>query len=136
MIRQHTRSLQTFAVLALAACASAGPGEPLPGPTPAAAGQPAATWPAGTRQHIDLWLHGFALLSPDTGRVPLFKRGYASRIAEIKGRGNVRTSLDVNRDRLSTHLAANRGLVNAQFRLITDTIRLDTRLFTRGRARR
>ena len=115
MIRQHARRLQTLAVLALAACASAGPGEPLPDPTPAVAGQPATTWPAGTRQHIDLWLHGFALLSPDTGRVPLFKRGYASRIAEIKGRANVQTSLDVNRDRLSTHLAANRTLVNAQF---------------------
>ncbi|MGQ0712462.1 MAG: hypothetical protein ACT4PJ_01890 [Gemmatimonadaceae bacterium] len=115
MARQYARSLQTVAALALAACASAGPGEPLPSPAPVAAGQPAVSWPTTTRQHVDLWLHGFALISPDTGRVPLFKRGYASRIAEVKSRGNVQTSLDVNRDRLSAHLATNRGLVNAQF---------------------
>jgi hypothetical protein len=115
MIRHHAGILQTLALLALAACASGGPGEPLPSPTPAVEGQAATTWPAGTRQHIDLWLHGFALLSPDTGRVPLFKRGYGSRIDEIKDRANVQTSLDVNHDRLRAHLAANRGLVNAQF---------------------
>lgn len=115
MLRHYSRHLQTLGALALAACASAGPGEPLPAPAPVVAGQPAVAWAPGTRQHVDLWLHGFALLSSDTGRVPLFKRGYAARIAEIKSRGNVRTSLDVNRDRLSAHLAANRGLVNAQF---------------------
>ena len=107
--------LQAFATLALAACASSGPGEPLPSPTPAVAGQAGVTWPVTTRAHIDLWLHGFALLSPDTGRVPMFKRGYASRIADAKARSNVQTSLDVNRDRLRTRYQTNRALLNAQF---------------------
>ena len=100
---------------ALAACASSGPGDPLPAPTPAVAGQAGVTWPINTRQHIDLWLHGFALIADDTGRVPMFKRGYASRIAENKSRSNVQTSLDVNRDRLRARYATNRELVNAQF---------------------
>ena len=115
MTRPYARTLQALTSLALAACASSGPGEPLPAPTPAVAGQPGVTWPVATRAHIDLWLHGFALISEDTGRVPLFKRGYATRIAEIKSRGSVQTSLDVNRDRLRARYATNRVLLNAQF---------------------
>ena len=55
----------TSCALALAACAS-GPGEPLPAPAPAAGAQAGVTWPVGTRAHMDLWLHGFALISDDT----------------------------------------------------------------------
>jgi hypothetical protein len=115
MTTRYSRILQAFTAVALAACASSGPGEPLQVPTPAVAGQPALTWPVSTRAHIDLWLHGFALISPDTGRVPMFKRGYASRIAESKSRSNVQTSLDVNRDRLRARYETNRALLNAQF---------------------
>ena len=115
MTRNHSRSLQALTALALAACASSGPGEPLPAPSPATGGQAGVTWPVGTRAHVDLWLHSFALISEDTGRVPMFKRGYATRIAEIKARSNVQTSLDVNRDRLRTRYATNRALLNAQF---------------------
>jgi hypothetical protein len=98
------QSLFPLAALALAACASSGPGEPLPAPTPVVASE-----------HIDLWLHGFAMISPDTGRVPMFKRGYAARIAEAKARGNINTSLDVNRERLQARYSANRSLLGAQF---------------------
>jgi hypothetical protein len=115
MNRLQARAFQALSVLSLAACASSGPGEPLPAPSAAVAGQAGVTWPVGTRAHIDLWLHGFALISEDTGRVPLFKRGYATRIAETKSRGNVQTSLDVNRDRLRARYSTNRGLLNAQF---------------------
>jgi len=115
MTRNCTRTLQALTVLAATACASSGPGEPLPSPTPAVAGQTGVTWPVSTRAHIDLWLHGFALISPDSGRVPMFKRGYATRIAESKSRGNVQTSLDVNRDRLRARYETNRALLNAQF---------------------
>jgi hypothetical protein len=115
MTTRYSRILPAFAALALAACASSGPGEPLQSPTPAVAGQPGVTWPVTTRAHIDLWLHGFALISADTGRVPMFKRGYASRIAENKSRSNVQTSLDVNRDRLRARYETNRALLNAQF---------------------
>jgi hypothetical protein len=115
MTTRYSRILPAFAALALAACASSGPGEPLPSPTPVVAGQTGVTWPISTRAHIDLWLHGFALISPDTGRVPMFKRGYAARIAESKSRSSVQTSLDVNRDRLRTRYETNRALLNAQF---------------------
>ena len=115
MTRNCTRTLQALTLLAATACASSGPGDPLPSPTPAVAGQTGVTWPVSTRAHIDLWLHGFALISPDSGRVPMFKRGYATRIAESKSRGNVQTSLDVNRDRLRARYETNRALLNAQF---------------------
>jgi hypothetical protein len=115
MNRLQTRAFQALKALALAACASSGPGEPLPAPSPAAGGQAGVTWPIGTRAHIDLWLHGFALISDDTGRVPMFKRGYAARIADIKARSNVQTSLDVNRERLRSRYSTNRVLLNGQF---------------------
>ena len=115
MTTRYSRTLQALIALALAACASSGPGDPLPAPTPVVAGQTGVKWPVTTRAHIDLWLHGFALISDDTGRVPMFKRGYAARIAENKSRGNVQTSLDVNRDRLRSRYATNRTLLNAQF---------------------
>jgi hypothetical protein len=115
MTRRYSSTLRALTTLALAACASAGPGEPLPAPAPAVAGQAGVTWPVGTRAHIDLWLHGFALISDDTGRVPMFKRGYAARIAESKSRSNVQTSLDVNRERLRARYSTNRALLNGQF---------------------
>ena len=115
MTRNCTRTLQALTLLAATACASSGPGEPLPSPAPAVAGQTGVTWPVSTRAHVDLWLHGFALISPDSGRVPMFKRGYATRIAESKSRGNMQTSLDVNRDRLRARYETNRALLNAQF---------------------
>jgi hypothetical protein len=115
MISNQRRTLKAFTLVALAACASGGPGEPLPAPAPAAGAQPGVTWPVGTRAHIDLWLHGFAVISDDTGRVPAFKRGYAARIADAKSRSTVRTSLDVNRDRLRARYLTNRSLLGAQF---------------------
>jgi hypothetical protein len=115
MTRRYSRTCQALTALSIAACASSGPGEPLPAPSPATAGQTGMTWPVGTRAHIDLWLHGFALMSEDTGRVPMFKRGYAARIADTKSRGNVHTSLDVNRDRLRARYSTNRVLLNGQF---------------------
>jgi hypothetical protein len=45
----------------------------------------------------------------------MFKRGYASRVAENKSRANVQTSLDVNRERLRSRYSTNRALLNAQF---------------------
>jgi hypothetical protein len=115
MNQSYSRSFQALPTLLLAACASAGPGEPLPAPAPTTGTQAGVTWPVATRAHIDLWLHGFAMISEDTGRVPVFKRGYAARIAEFKSRANVRTSLDVNRERLRARYASNRALLGAQF---------------------
>lgn len=101
------------------ACASGG--------TPATSGapQPATTvvvrptantqWPIKTREHVDLWLHGFALLQPDSSMVPFFRRGYRDDLTVLKNRANVTTQLDVNRDRLQGQMASSRVLVNAQF---------------------
>ena len=103
----------------LAACASVGGGGGGTATNGGAAGQnvgsPDAAWPIKTREHVDLWLHGFALLQEDTTFVPFFKRGYSTNMIVLKNRANVVTQLDANRDRLRARLALNPQLVNAQF---------------------
>src|SRR3982750_2983274 len=106
----------------VAACASVGGG---PGGTVTNGGgvstpdqtvsQPGIVWGIKAREHVDLWLHGFALLQEDTTFVPFFKRGYSTNMIVLKNRANVVTQLDANRDRLRARLAANPQLVNAQF---------------------
>lgn len=102
-------------VLGAAACATAGTGAP--GAEPSTSPAPTAQrWPVKTREHVDLWLHGFALLQTDTTAVvPLFARGYATTMTVLKNRANVLTQLDANRDRLQAGLAGSQLLVNAQF---------------------
>jgi hypothetical protein len=105
--------------MVLASCASAGGGGGTvatgPGPTNQTAGTPSVIWPVKTREHVDLWLHGFALLQEDTTFVPFFKRGYTTNMIVLKNRANILTQLDANRDRLRARLTANPSLVNAQF---------------------
>lgn len=72
-------------------------------------------WPVKTREHVDLWLHGFAMLQEDTARVPLFARGYRERMTVLKNSRNVYTDLDANRDRLARTIAGKPALVGAQF---------------------
>ncbi len=103
-----------------AACASVGGG---PGGTVTNGGagptgqpaQPGIIWPIKTREHVDLWLHGFAMLQEDTTFVPFFKRGYSTNMTVLKNRANVVTQLDANRDKLRARLALNPRLINAQF---------------------
>ncbi len=76
---------------------------------------PDNTWPVKTREHVDLWLHGFALLSNDSSKVPLFRRGYRDDVTVLKNQARVLTQLDVNHDRLARQLASSRLLINAQF---------------------
>lgn len=125
------RHLRFFPALALlvgaAACAggtqggAAGAPAPGAGATPgaggAAAGATAAsqTWPIKTREHVDLWLHGFAMVQPDTTRVPYFRRGYRDELTVARNRGNVTTLLDTNRQQLAARFAANPSLTGAQF---------------------
>lgn len=115
---RHVRRASLAAGFALfAACAGAGtPATETPAPvagTPAA--QTAEVWPIRTREHVDLWLHGYAMLQQDTARVPFFRRGYRERLLTERRNRNITTALDVNRERLNTRLAANPGLVNGQF---------------------
>src|SRR6476469_10645501 len=122
--------IRTLAILGsaafIAACASVGGGtggsatsDGTGTPVPSTGGQNAggqnAIWPIKTREHVDLWLHGFALLQEDTTFVPFFRRGYGSDMIVLKNRANVVTQLDANRDRLRSRLAVNPQLINAQF---------------------
>jgi hypothetical protein len=111
------RTLLTASRVAPLACATVGTqtgGEPQPavqdpGP-PATAG-----WAVRTRPHVDLWLHGYALLQRDTARIPFFRRGYRDRMTAERRQLGDTTALDLNTDRLTARLAANPALVNGQF---------------------
>jgi hypothetical protein len=74
-----------------------------------------ANWPTSTREHVDLWLHGYAMLTSDTARVPFFRRGYRQHMRELRTSRSVFTQLDANADKLSSRFLANPGLVNGQF---------------------
>lgn len=105
---------------ALASCATATPVAPRTSnaSTTASANsaQPVAIrWPIKTAEHIDLWLHAFAMISNDSGPVPLYRVGYRDSLTVIKNRSNVLTSLDVNRTTLATGLARSNGYLMAQF---------------------
>ena len=119
LYRCATPFLAALAALTLVAgCASTGMG---PASTPTASttegplARPSSGWRVGTLEHVDLWLHGFALLTNDTGRVPYFARDYKQKIAVIKRQRNLYTQLDANQPSLSARFATNPGLTNAQF---------------------
>ena len=103
----------------LTACATAGTtsGGDVSGQAPASSGTVTsdARWPTSTREHVDLWLHGYALLTADTARVPFFRRGYRQRMKDLKSQRNVYTQLDANFAALSARFTANPALVNGQF---------------------
>ena len=96
------------------ACASSGGGS-AEGPAGGALPVSTAVWAIKTREHVDLWLHGYALLQDDTTRIPYFQRGYRDRMVVRRNQANATTLLDSNRDRLRSRLATNPALVNGQF---------------------
>ena len=100
-------------VALLAACASAG--GPSVGDPVEQAGPPPTEWPVTTQHHVDLWLHGFAMITDDTTLVPFFRRGYKAEMTDLKRRANVTTQLDANVARLRERFALRSDLVNAQF---------------------
>lgn len=108
-------ALASATVAGALACASATGSQPKPVDPIITGRAPVATWPVKTREHVDLWLHGFALLSDDSSKVPLFQRGYRDELTVLKNKANVLTQLDVNHDRLVSQLTASRLLINAQF---------------------
>jgi len=75
----------------------------------------AATWPVITRSHVDLWLHGYAMLLRDTATIPVFRRGYRDHIRAEKAQRSITTLLDTNRTRLQSRFSISPGLVNGQF---------------------
>ncbi len=84
-------------------------------PPPASAAGPQRAWPIKSREHVDLWLHGFALITDDSSVVPLFDRGYKALVAQAKKKASAFTDLDANLDLLAKQLKDHPALVNAQF---------------------
>lgn len=72
-------------------------------------------WPVRSAEHIDLWFHGFAMLTQDTARVPYFTRGYRDQMVETRRQRSVYSSLDADREVLSARFPANPALNGAQF---------------------
>jgi hypothetical protein len=111
-------------VLALAS-ACAGGISPSPDPAPDRNGVPRPTpstgpvalqdaaWPVRSREHVDLWLHSYALLTRDTTLVPYFRRGYAERLSEVRRARGVSTQLDANRATLLARIQANPALATS-----------------------
>ena len=69
-----------------------------------------AAWPVRSREHVDLWLHSYALLTRDTTLVPYFRRGYAERLTELRRARGVSTQLDANRASLLARIQSNPAL--------------------------
>jgi len=70
-------------------------------------------WFIDAREHVDLWLHGFALLQDDVSLVPYFRPGYRAAVQGV--RSSVSSQLDVNRPQLQRHFGTNANLTSAQF---------------------
>ena len=108
-------------VTTLAACGSTpggsggGAAEPAQGGVSSTGAPAITTWPIKTRENVDLWLHGFAMLQDDTTTVPYFRRGYRDAMIVRRNQANATSALDVNRDRLRARFNVNRDLGNAQF---------------------
>ena len=98
--------IATAALLAAAA--------PAPAQLPGAALRD-VKWPIRTREHVDLWLHGFAMISGDSSPVPLFRRGYREALTAARSKASAVTDLDVHHDAFAKRLRENPALVNAQF---------------------
>ena len=105
-------------ITASAACAGGG-GSSGAAPVPMGGSQSSTAagprWPVKTREHVDLWLHAFALLQDDTSRVPLFRRNYKDEVTVRKNRDQVHTLLDSNRTKLMARFRQNPSLGGAQF---------------------
>ena len=122
MLRTFLAASLTGLALLTQACAAAIPvRDPLPANSSRTTSASAATtaplvrWPIKTAEHIDLWLHAFAMVSNDSAPVPLYRRGYRDSLTVLKNRANILTSLDANRGALATRLAGSPAYLQAQF---------------------
>jgi len=105
-----TKAIPVLACAVLAACMSTSAGTPATTTT-----VPAQSWPVLTRRHVDLWLHGYAMLVRDTTAISIFRPGYRAQVQALKDQQGVRTSLDDNRERLQARLSLNPALNGGQF---------------------
>jgi hypothetical protein len=118
----HSRSAARLTFLSLAFAGACAGASPSPNPAPNPGGQPRSTgamptpmvqaaWPTRTREHVDLWLHSYALLAPDSNLVPYFRRGYRDRMVALRRQRGVTTLLDgSSRTNLLARLDVNPSL--------------------------
>lgn len=69
-------------------------------------------WRIDTREHVDLWLHGFALLQDDQSLIPYFRPGYRSALSQVRPAGGL---MEANRSQLQRRFSENTNLTSAQF---------------------
>ncbi|MEA3245575.1 MAG: hypothetical protein U9Q74_05410 [Gemmatimonadota bacterium] len=98
------RALATLALAAAAAATGAG-----------RAGAQDRGWPVKTREHVDLWLHGFAFVAPDSSPVPLYRAGYREAMIVARNAASAVTDLDANADLLRAAIKGRPSLLGAQF---------------------
>ena len=102
------RFAASLLVVLLSACATAGTTGTGTSPS-GTIGQnpttPSEIWGVKTREHLDLWLHGFAMVQDDSSLVPYFRRGYKSNMQALKSRSNIITQLDANNAKLHARFA-------------------------------
>lgn len=117
ILRRWRRACCAAVAAALITACVPAAGGPAAGPVagPSTGTSVGTGWSVDEREHVDLWLHAFAMLTSDTARVPLFERDYRQRMTALKRQRNVYTSLDANQEKLSARFAANPSLTNAQF---------------------
>src|SRR4051812_1286674 len=107
----NVRVVACVTALLLGACASnpsaTSEPRPVPSTTPTGSAGPGAppplintAWPVQTREHVDLWLHTYAMLAADTMPVPYFSRGYRDRLTNLRRQRGTSSLLDQTRDRL------------------------------------
>lgn len=114
-VRSHAaRALACAVLLGVPACISTFPSTG-GGDSDVVFSSRTAEWPIHPAAHVDLWLHGFAVLQADTTAIPFFRRAYRDSIAAAKARLGVMTLLDANRERLSGQFVSTPSLGNAQF---------------------
>ena len=119
------RSVASLLLALAAACAGVTPSaDPAPVPARTSPGSQTSgsspliqsTWPVRTREHLDVWLHSYALITPDTTLVPYFRRGYRDRIGGVRRQRGVTSLIETNRDRLLARIAIQPSLAtNGQF---------------------
>ena len=118
-LRRAACGLAVAAIGLATGCASGATTSRAPGPspgtgstTPRAGGSPLVqtTWPVRSREHVDLWLHAYALLTPDSTLVPYFRRDYRDQLTTLRRQRGISTQLDASRARLLERVAVQPSL--------------------------
>ena len=112
-------SLLLSSLLMIAAGCGGGAGRGVPGARPntqAPVVLPARPWPVKTREHVDLWLHGFAMIVDDhSTQIPLFRHDYRDAQTVEKNRRGIITQFDEARAELARGYKQNKAYEGAQF---------------------